>query len=199
MHVSPKVKRMIEYGVDKTLSPTQRETLSKEGRTAVINRYLQQFLQSPLGIPFRETLRRRTAAVVLGTPYGEPMFIVHAVDSLTRLAVASLTEDTYGKVSSDVPTIIRVFVSTINSLDSLKAKIQPHWTDVEASNPEYRQKSLVEADLIQARIKRALVQLIDAFGKYADVIGMGKREMRMARQTAGMSTDEQGEMVQQKR
>ena len=43
-----------------------------------------------------------------------------------------------------------------------------------------------EVDALLGVLRKALKDLIDAFGKYADVLGLSAKDMRAARQAAGM-------------
>ena len=194
--VNPQVKRLLEYGVDKALTPKQKQALSQEGRTSALNGYLLTFLQSPLGAPFRQTLRRRSAAIVLGTPSGDGCRIADALQALTNLAVCSLQEDPYGKVQADVPMIIRILVNTINNLNTLKRALQPHWTDVAAARSGSPESNFEDVDLLLQYFTGSLTRFLRAFGAYADVLGLGQAELRMAREVAGLAEgDDFGEDV----
>ncbi|KAI9829063.1 MAG: hypothetical protein M1832_000086 [Thelocarpon impressellum] len=192
--ISPRVKRVIEYGVDKTLTPEQKQMLTKEGRASTVSGYLREFLKSVAGRPLRQTLRRRSAAVALGTPYGGMSILIDAVDSLSRLAVLSLSEDPYGKVQADVPVIIRTYVNTAKNLDTLKGALEPHWTDVEGDSDGYRERSFAEVDTVQTAVRGGLAKVLEAFGPYATVMGLGKGEMRLAREAAGLAEERDGEV-----
>lgn len=144
-----------------------------------------QLLRSPFGHPFRQTLRRRACVVVLGTPYSNLSVIVDAIDALTRLAVSSLTEDSYGRVQADVPAIIRTFTNTISNLETFMQNLPVHWTDVEFSEQQGG-KRVEEVDVVISELRKGLKELLEAFGGYADNLGLGIREMRVARETAGL-------------
>ena len=188
---SPSVKQYLEYGVDKALTADQRRALTIEGMRATLNAYLLRFLKSPMGPAFRQTLSRRSAAIVLGTPYGDENMLLHAIGSLTRLAICSLEEDPYGKVQGDVAIIIRIFVSTTDNLETLKRALPAHWTDVEATQQAHRDASFGQVDKLLQVVRRGLVQLLQAFGPYADNLGLSPGEVRMARDAAGVNATEE--------
>lgn len=181
---SPLTKKYLESAKDKVLTPEQQQAISPSGLRATYNSYLMQFLRSPLGQPFRQTLHRRACAVILGTPYSQLSVIIDAIDSLTRLAISSLTEDSYGKVQTDVPVIIRTFTNTISNLEAFKRNLSVHWTDVEFREEKGGRK-IEEVDMVISSLRSGLKELLEAFGGYADNLGLGVREMRIAREVAG--------------
>ena len=187
------------FCLDKLVSPEQKQELSKINLGAKIDEYALNFLRSPFGIPFRQTLRRRSAAVVLGSPTGNLGNVLDAIDSITQIAICSLTEDPYGKVQTDVPTIIKTFTSTIQNLNALKTTLQPHWTDVEAKirQGQHGENDFEEVDLLLRALKVGLARLLDAFGEYADALGLSSKEMRIFREAAGVdSTRREVEQVE---
>ncbi|MCJ1364732.1 hypothetical protein MMC16_003848 [Acarospora aff. strigata] len=181
---SPLAKKYLESAKNKALTQEQQQAISPAGLRSTYISYLMQFLRSPFGHPFRQTVRRRACAVVLGTPYSQLSVIVDAIDSLTRLAIASLTEDSYGKVQTDVPVIIRTFTSTIANVEAFKRDLQVHWTDVEFREEEGG-REVEEVDLVIEKLRGGLRELLEAFGGYAENLGLGIREMRVAREMVG--------------
>lgn len=181
---SPLAKKYLESAKEKVLTPEQQQAISPSGLQATYNFYLLQFLRSPFGQPFRRTLRRRACAVVLGTPYSQLSVIIDAIDSLTRLAISSLTEDSYGKVQTDVPVIIRAFTNTISSLEAFKQNLPVHWTDVEFQEQKGGRR-IEEVDMVISSLRSGLRELLEAFGGYADNLGLGIREVRIATEVAG--------------
>lgn len=155
-----------------------KEMLTPQGIWKVLGPYATQVLESPVGWPFRQEYRRRIASVILGSPFGDVGIFVDAIDVITRLAVYSLKEDSYGNVQRDVPTIIRTFTSTINRIEAFKKSIGVHWTDVE------KKQESPEAETILAALRGGLQELIDAFGDYADDLRLSQRDMREAREAA---------------
>lgn len=142
--------------------------------------WTRRVLDSPLGASFKQTLNRRLTAVVLGTPYAEPSLFLNAISALTRLAVLSLAEDSYGNVQRDVATIIRTFTTIITKLEKFKAEFPVHWTDFDGS------KECAEIDAILGALKEGLKQLITSFGPYARDLRLTFADMRHAREAAGV-------------
>lgn len=171
----------------KLLTQNQQESLSSSGMLAQIYGYLVRFLRTPLGSPFRQTFRRRVSTVVLGSPFSELSVIVDSVNALTALALASLTEDKYGKVAKDVPLLIRAFVSVIQSIEGFVRDSPVHWTDVEFSDSDRGEEGV---DLVVGSMKAGLKEMVDAFGNYATELGLTEREMNVARGVAGDKGDE---------
>ena len=171
----------------KLLTQGQQESSSSSGLLAQYNAYLIRFLRSPFGRPFRRTFKRRVCAVVLGSPFSELSPIIDSVNTLTTLAVASLTEDIYGRVAKDVPLLIQVFVSVIQSVEGFVGSLPAHWTDVEFSDSDRRAE---EVDLVVGSMKAGLKEIVDAFGKYATELGLSERDIKAARRVAGVEGDE---------
>jgi hypothetical protein len=173
----PPALKMIDQA--RSMLPIDKnKALSNSGIYTIANQYTMQFLQSPMGQPFRQEYRRRMAFVVLGTPYGDLGLIVDAIDSLTRFAVCSLKEDPYGNVQRDVPTIIRTFTVTIAKLEGFKQRLGTHWTDIE------KKQESPEVDTILAVLKGGLQELLAAFGDYSEDLRLSQRDMREAREAA---------------
>lgn len=171
----------------KLLTQGQQESLSSSGLLAQYNAYLIRFLRTPFGRLFRRTFKRRVSTVVLGSPFGELNPIIDSVNALTALALASLTEDNYGKVAKDVPLLIQAFVSVIQSVEGFVRDLPVHWTDVEFSESDRRAE---EVDLVVGTLKAGLKEMVDAFGKYAAELGLTERDMKAARRVAGVEGDE---------
>ena len=171
----------------KLLTQGQQESLSSSSLLARYNAYLLRFLRSHFGRPFRQTFKRRASAVVLGSPYSELSSILDSVNALTAFALASLTEDPYGRVAPDVPLLIRAFVSVVQSIEGFVAELTVHWTDVEFSDSD---RTVEEVGLVVVSLKTGLKEMVGAFGMYATELGLLEKEMRIARTVAGIETDE---------
>lgn len=124
--------------------------------------------------------------MVLGSPFGELNCIIDSVNALTALALASLTEDSYGKVAKDVKLLIQAFVSVIQSVEGFVRDLPVHWTDVEYSDSDRR---VEEVDLVVGSMKAGLKEMVDAFGKYATELGLTERDIKAARRVAGVEGD----------
>ena len=171
----------------KLLTQGHQESLSSSGLLAQYNEYLVRFLRTQFGRPFRQTFKRRVSSVVLGSPFGELSSIIDSVNALSALAVASLAEDTYGKVAKDVPLLIRAFVSVIQSVEGFVGNLPVHWTDVEFSDLD---KRVEDVDLVISSMKAGLKEMVDAFGRYATELGLTERDINAARRVAGVEVDE---------
>lgn len=156
-----------------------------------------QFLRSPLGQPLRQTFARRASRIVLGTPESSLCVIVDAVQSLTRLLVASLTEDQYGKVQTDVPSAIRLFTDTIMTTEAFVYNdLGVHWTDVNFASdrtPESQLKArkVPEVEFVLDALRSGLKDLLTSFKPYLQDINIQGKDLRLARAAAGIDGDEQ--------
>ena len=177
-------KRLIQRA-HASLPEKRQEALAKEIQNAklTLDNSLVSIIRSYVGYPFRRTVQRRAAAVIVGEPYGDLGTIVDAIDSVARLAVSSLTEDPFGKVHADVPAIIRAYTSTINNIRTFKEKVPVDWTDVDLIGREGA-KEMKEADLALEALRAALGEVLKGFGEYAGDMGMSIADMRMAREAA---------------
>ena len=171
----------------KLLTQGQQETYSKSGLLAQYNDYLMRFLRTPAGYPFRQTFKRRVCTVVLGTPYSDLNPILNSINTLSILAVASLKEDSYGRVAKDVPLLIRAYVSSISSIEGFVSSLPVHQTDVEFVEAD---KNIEEVDLIVDSLKSGLKDMVKAFAKYGVELGLGEGEINAARKVAGMGDGE---------
>lgn len=163
----------------------ERERIEREAasanpspRTLLIQNWIKQALVYQIFAPFRQDYRRVLACVALGAPYGDVGIIVDAIDSLTRFAVNSLTEDKYGNVQRDVKVIVLSFTRTVTELETFRETLPNHWTDVDMD------RESPEVDAIMSALKAGLRDLITAFGNYYGDLGMTQGEMREARQAA---------------
>lgn len=180
---APRLSPLVQKGYSQAkgvVDEVARQATSSENLHSPIQKWTRRFLDSPIGVAFRQTYDRRITTVVLGTPYAEPSLFTNSISALTRLALHSLTEDSYGNVQRDVSTIIRTFTAVTVKLEKFKADFPIHWTDLGGS------KECAEVDEVLATLKEALRQLIEGFGPYARDIRLTFADMRQAREAAGM-------------
>lgn len=175
--ISPHARKLLTYGADKVLTKEQQQELSPTGLFGKFKSYVIQFLQIPLGVPFRHTYKRHASAVVLGTPHGAFGPIIDAIGALTKLATCSLKEDKFGKVFQDVANIIRTFTSTADVLENFIQTMPFHWTDVEA-----KREQIPEVDMILTALREGLRDLVNEFGEFKDELGLSMGEMRKAKE-----------------
>jgi nucleoporin NDC1 len=157
--------------------------------------FITQFLRSPIGKPFRQTYSRRLRSIVLGSPDGQLSPIVDAIDSMTRLLIASLAEDPYGKVQTDIPAVVRLFTDTIITLEGfVHDGLDIHWTDVTfppPTDPEAQEKArhVHEVDTVLNTLRASLSDLLAAFTPYLSDVGLRGRDLRLAKVAADLSDE----------
>ena len=180
--ISPRARKLLELSRDALLSKQQQEDLSASSITYRIRSMWLDFLKSPLGPPFRATFARRAACVVFGgAPHGSTACVaVNAVTSLAKLAVCSITEDSYGRVQADVANIIRSYAAAIESIESFVAGLPVDWTDV-----EFVDRRVPEVEAVVAALRNGLAELLDAFAQYREDLGLSMLEVRVAREAVG--------------
>ncbi|KAF3399894.1 Nucleoporin NDC1 [Penicillium rolfsii] len=147
--------------------------------------------------PLRQTYAQRASSIVFGTPDSSLGSIVDAIDSLTRMLIASLDEDQYGKVQTDVPSVVNLFTQTIISLDAFvhQGGLDAHWTDVyfpPSSQPQAQAEArkVPEVELVLDTLQSGLRDLLEAFKPYLRDIGVTGKDLRLARETACIEEDE---------
>jgi len=184
----PRARKAIEYAADRSLSKdTQDRWRNSDGLGKEAKGYMTQFLQTPLGEPFRQTFARRLQAVVFGVPYSNKANVVHAARSLTKLVVSSLKEDNFGFAAKDVSGIIRTFTATIRNVETfVQVGLTPSWTDV--GFDERRDRQLAgsgEVGEVVAVLRSCLREMVLTFGEYADSVGLSAKDVGEARETVG--------------
>lgn len=176
--LTPRARKLVDQAKTNFLTPEQQQTISAENVKGKFHQYALELVRWPIGAPFRQQFRRRLYAVILGTPYGDAGVIIDAIVSLTRLAVSSLEEDTYGRVQTDVPKLIRTFTAAIVQLDAFVKGFEFHWTDVSG------RRDAGEVKAIMVHLQRGLRELVEAFGPFSDDLRLTKTEMRLAREAS---------------
>ncbi|CAI7564676.1 unnamed protein product [Penicillium glandicola] len=162
-----------------------------------MNPVLAQILRSPIGQPFRQTYAQRLSSIVLGTPESSLSLIVDAVESLTRLLIASLAEDPYGKVQADVPLAVQLLTQTTLTLDAFahQGGLDAHWTDVNfppSSDPQAQAvaRLVPDVEVVLATLRSGLKDLLTAFRPYLRDIGIAGKDLRLAKEAAGIDGEE---------
>ncbi|KAJ6164156.1 nucleoporin NDC1 [Penicillium chermesinum] len=162
-----------------------------------IHPVLFRALRSPVGQLVQQTYAQRASSIVLGSPDTCLSQIIDAIDSLTRLLIASLAEDTYGNVQSDVLPVVRLFTETITVVDAFvhKGGLDAHWTDVNfppASKPEEQAKArhVPDVDLVLESLRGGLSSLLEAFQPYLRDIKLEGKDLRLANEAANPEVED---------
>ena len=181
---SPRVKKLSNFAGQKLLTRGPAEP-NPTSLKASFNTYLQKFIRSPLGYPFRQPFARRINAVAFGTPqgYSDVFVIVNAIESLSVLAVSSLTEDPYGKVANDIGGIMKAYIQTLATLYQFVDGMGVHWTDIEGRTQGAGSE---DVELVCQKLKGGLTGMVQAFEPYAEDFGIEEMVLRAARGVAGM-------------
>ncbi|KAL2867909.1 nucleoporin NDC1 [Aspergillus lucknowensis] len=157
-----------------------------------IHPVLARILRSPAGLLIRQTYARRLSGIVLGTPTTSLSSIIDSIESLTRLLIASLQEDPYGKVQVDVPGVARLLTETTVALEQFAhGGLDIHWTDANfppSSNPtaQAEARRIPDVELVIATLKGSLASLLVAFKPYYKDVGLVGKDLRLAREAAGV-------------
>ncbi|KEF56173.1 uncharacterized protein A1O9_07754 [Exophiala aquamarina CBS 119918] len=117
-------------------------------------------------------------ATVLGSPTGNEALIVDVIESITKMLLASLSEDTYGKATPTVSETVRTFTKTLTSIESF----------VEA-NKAGTKGCIEEVEIIVERLRAGLRELLAAFQIYLLDVGLGIADLNQAKKAvAGPQT-----------
>lgn len=167
-------------------------TGASPSRPENINPFIANILRSPIGLFIRQSYARRLSGIILGTPTATLSSIIDAIESLTRLLIASLQEDPYGKVQGDVPGIVRLFTETSVTLEQYAhAGLDIHWTDASfppSSDPaaQAAARHVPDVELVLNSLKGSLANLLSAFDPYLRDIGLVGKDLRLAKEAAGL-------------
>jgi nucleoporin NDC1 len=119
--------------------------------------------------------------------------VVDATESLTRLLVASLKEDDFGKVHSDVAGVVKLFAQTIITLEEFMGEeggLPIHWTDVdfpaEKADAETRlvARKVEEVEIVLSTMKAGLAELLKTYQPYLADVGVKGKDLKLAKQAA---------------
>ena len=130
--------------------------------------------RSRIGWFFTRTRERKIKTTIVGAPHCESAVIVDAISSVTKMLVASLSEDAYGKVNKGVPDVVKTFTKTINSIETY---VQSLGNGVDAAQIE-------DVLIIHDFLKASLAELLSAFQMYLSDVGLGVRELNDAKNAA---------------
>ncbi|KLJ09998.1 hypothetical protein EMPG_14578 [Blastomyces silverae] len=194
--LSPEQKKRISASAQELKLLTSSSSSSSGSGRARTHPLIHQFLSSLVGLPFRQSYARRLRIIILGMPYASLSPIIDAVESLTRLLIASMAEDQFGKVQADIAAVVRLFTETAMALESFtgtgEGGLDVHWTDVDFppadAGMEIQKKArrVEEVEMIKEALKGGLAELLEAFKLYLDDVGIRGKELRMAREAAGL-------------
>ncbi|KAI0432709.1 nucleoporin protein Ndc1-Nup [Xylaria sp. FL1042] len=184
----PVLKRRAGQVADRVLTDQQKEAVQPQALRGYLGTLSLRVLDLPIiGPVFQQTFRRRLAKVVLGTPYAETSVYINATYALSQLAVHSLTDDNYGNVQRDVPSIIRTFTTVIRKLEAFRDGFPLHWTDLS------QDRQCPEVTKVLTALKDGLGFLITAFGPYSADLRLSRTDMRLAREAARKTPEAQEE------
>lgn len=137
-----------------------------------LTQYAQSYMDKiNIGWIFRTSFERRASAVIIGSPHANAALIVDAIEAITRMLIRSLSEDIYGTVISGVPRTVRTFSKTIQAIESFVQCIKQDAT---------RDSDIGEVEVIFARLKAGLAELLSAFQLYLTDQGLSAVEHRSA-------------------
>ncbi|KIW09887.1 hypothetical protein PV08_11988 [Exophiala spinifera] len=137
---------------------------------SVVEQWVGALQKSPIGWFFTSTKTARINATVLGSPNSDAAVIVDVVDSLTKMLIASLTEDTYGKATPTVPETVRQFTRTLTTIENFVAKNGPGGSG-----------GIEEVQIIIERLRAGLKELLSAFQLYLLDVGLGIADLNQAK------------------
>lgn len=154
--------KLLEYARPPGATQAQSQSL--------IEQWINLLQKSPIGWFFTSTKAARINATVLGSPNSDAAVIVDVVNSLTKMLIASLTEDTYGKATPTVPETVRQFTKTLTIIEDFVAKNSPVGS-----------RGIQEVQIIVERLRAGLKELLSAFQLYLLDVGLGIADLNQAK------------------
>ncbi|KAK4939644.1 hypothetical protein LTR10_020144 [Elasticomyces elasticus] len=136
---------------------------------SLLEQWMVALRKSPVGWFFLSTNAAKINAAVLGSPTGNAALIVDAIDSITKMLVASLSEDTYGKATPTVPEAVRTFTRTLTIVEGYVARNKPGDNE-----------GIAEVEIIIERLRSGLRELLAAFQLYLLDVGLGIADLNQA-------------------
>lgn len=124
----------------------------------------------------------RINATVLGSPVGNAALIVDVIESITKMLVASLAEDTYGKATPTVPDAVRTFTKTLTSIEAL---LEANKAGIDGG--------IEEVEIIVERLRAGLGELLAAFHVYLVDVGLGISELNQAHKAVANAQSNEAE------
>ena len=189
---APIIKRKAGQVAEQVLTPQQREAVRPETLRGYFGTLTLRVMALPIiGPVFQQRFSHRLAKAVLGSPYAETSVYINAAYALSQLAVCSLTEDRYGNVQRDVPTIIRTFTVIIRKIEAFRDGFPMHWSDLTQS------RECPEVSEVLNALKTDLGALVEAFGPYSSDLRLSRADMRLAREAAQRPQEERPREMQQ--
>jgi nucleoporin NDC1 len=128
--------------------------------------------QSPVAWLFTSSTASTVNATVLGSPYGNAAILVDAIELVTRMLVSSLQEDLYGNAMRGVPAAVRQFTTTITLIETFM------------DDKALRDGTVFEVDIILARLKAGLAELLAAFQNFLSETALGIAELNAAKKAS---------------
>ena len=155
--------KLLEYA----RPPDAEQGSSSQG---LVQQWMTALKQSPVGWILLSTNTAKINAAVLGSPYGNAAVVVDVIESLTRMQVASLTEDTYGRATPTVPDTVRTFTKTLNLIESYVSQNRQGVTG-----------GIGEVEIIIERLRANLKEFLSAFQLYLIDQGLGIADLNQAK------------------
>ncbi|RMZ88340.1 hypothetical protein DV736_g4425, partial [Chaetothyriales sp. CBS 134916] len=143
------------------------------GQASPLERVITTARNSSVGWLFISTNAAAVKGKVLGSPFGNAVLIVDAIESTTKVLVASMQDDNYGKAIRGVPLAVKQFTKTITLIDALLEKTPPNDGDN------------TEVSIIYGRLKAGLTELLSAFQQFLFDTGLSVAELNDAKRAAG--------------
>jgi nucleoporin NDC1 len=166
----PPIEQTAKQVETKLIEYARPPNADKESSKSLVDQWATTFRESPIGWIFTSTNTARINATVLGSPYGNAALVVDVIEALTKMQVASLTEDTYGKATPTVPDTVRTFTKTLNLIEEYVLQNRKGVTG-----------GIEEVDIVVTRLRASLKELLSAFQVYLIDQGLGIGELNQAK------------------
>ena len=185
-YMASPTRKLLQQAGEQILTPDQQKSLQPEQLLSSANSLVSQFLSTVIGVPFRQTFAARVQAKVFGSPRSELPALMFAIRSISRFAVAGITEDTMGTVNRDIPLIMRTFGNAIGRIQKFVKESGVHWTDVNFASAGEHARRVEEVEFLIGCLRTGLRQIILAYEGFARDMGISPSELKAARIAAGL-------------
>ncbi len=174
-----KTAKVVETKLLEYVNPSGRGSSSGRPPQSLPEQWTTSLRKSPVGWFFVSTDAAKINATVLGSPNGNAAIIVDVIESITKMLIASLSEDTYGKATPTVPDAVRTFTRTLSIIEDYTAKLHPE-----------TRAQIEEVEIIVERLRAGLKELLAAFQLYLLDVGLGIAELNQAKRVVEASNPE---------
>ncbi|ODV90591.1 hypothetical protein CANCADRAFT_108156 [Tortispora caseinolytica NRRL Y-17796] len=149
--------------------------------------FLTKIIDQPIGLPFRQFLRFRSADIV-----ANPYLFTLSVYALASFLIHSLEEDSVGIVQADIPRILQSYCEVMNAMDQYLADPPLHWADPDTKPGPVKPGKLENFESSLKAVASCLKDILIELNPYLDDMDLDPEvweQVRILRETMTEPTD----------